>query len=198
MGILLDKKKKKVESLFNAAFDLFISKGIENTSISDITEKANVAKGTFYLYFKNKYDLSDKLISFKSKDIIRQAINTLSINDKENLNEKIIFITDYVINIFIKQPELLNFISKNLNWGILHRALEKDEEKNSIRQEFFNMIEEDESEFKEPEIMIYMILELINGICHNVILYKEPTDIETIKPFLYKDINAMIENHKIK
>lgn len=37
-----------------AAFALFTQKGINDTSISDIAKKANMAKGTFYLYFKDK------------------------------------------------------------------------------------------------------------------------------------------------
>ena len=38
----------------------FTSKGIQKTSISDIVEDAGVAKGTFYLYFKDKYDIRNK------------------------------------------------------------------------------------------------------------------------------------------
>ena len=57
MGKLDVKKKLKHESLLNTAFDLFTSQGIYKTSISDIVKKAGVAKGTFYLYFTDKYDL---------------------------------------------------------------------------------------------------------------------------------------------
>ena len=38
---------------------LFTTKGINSTAISDIVEKAGVAKGTFYLYFKDKYDIKN-------------------------------------------------------------------------------------------------------------------------------------------
>lgn len=51
------KKKQKKESLLNTAFELFLTKGLAKTTISDIVEKAGVAKGTFYLYFKDKYDI---------------------------------------------------------------------------------------------------------------------------------------------
>ena len=59
MGIIEDKKKLKLDALLDSAFSLFITKGIEKTSVSDITKKAKVAKGTFYLYFKNKYDYTE-------------------------------------------------------------------------------------------------------------------------------------------
>ena len=57
MGKVDENKKKKKEALFNTAYELFTTKGINATAISDIVEKAGVAKGTFYLYFKDKYDI---------------------------------------------------------------------------------------------------------------------------------------------
>ena len=55
MGKLESNKKKKEDALYNTAFELFTTKGTNKTTISDIVEKAGVAKGTFYLYFKDKY-----------------------------------------------------------------------------------------------------------------------------------------------
>ena len=66
MGKVDENKKKKKEALFNTAYELFTTKGINATAISDIVEKAGVAKGTFYLYFKDKYDIKNKLTAFKS------------------------------------------------------------------------------------------------------------------------------------
>ena len=51
MGKLESNKKKKKNALYTTAFDLFTTKGIAKTTISDIVESAGVAKGTFYLYF---------------------------------------------------------------------------------------------------------------------------------------------------
>ena len=65
MGKLESNKKKKKNALYTTAFDLFTTKGIAKTTISDIVESAGVAKGTFYLYFKDKYDIRNKLISHK-------------------------------------------------------------------------------------------------------------------------------------
>ena len=53
MGKLESNKKKKEDALYNTAFELFTTKGTNKTTISDIVEKAGVAKGTFYLYFKD-------------------------------------------------------------------------------------------------------------------------------------------------
>ena len=69
MNKVENKKKQKKDALLNAAFDIFTSIGINKTSISDIVQKAGVAKGTFYLYFADKYDLRNKLIAHKANKI---------------------------------------------------------------------------------------------------------------------------------
>ncbi len=46
MGKLELNKKKKKNALYNTAFELFTTKGLAKTTISDIVENAGVAKGT--------------------------------------------------------------------------------------------------------------------------------------------------------
>lgn len=63
MGKVDENKHQKMDALFQSAYDLFLNQGIEKTSISDIAKKAGVAKGTFYLYFADKYEIRDRLIA---------------------------------------------------------------------------------------------------------------------------------------
>jgi AcrR family transcriptional regulator len=42
------------ERLFRSALDLFAKKGFANTTVEDITEAADVGKGTFFNYFPSK------------------------------------------------------------------------------------------------------------------------------------------------
>ena len=69
MNKLEHNKQLKKEALFNTAFELFMTKGINKTTISDIVQKAGVAKGTFYLYFSDKYDVRNKLVSKKAGEL---------------------------------------------------------------------------------------------------------------------------------
>jgi AcrR family transcriptional regulator len=43
--------------LIDAARQLFIEQGYEQTAMSDIAKRANVAQGTFYIYFDSKQDV---------------------------------------------------------------------------------------------------------------------------------------------
>ena len=48
------KKEETKERIFKAAFALFKQRGVEATTVEDICEKADVAKGTFFNYFPHK------------------------------------------------------------------------------------------------------------------------------------------------
>ena len=84
MGKVDENKKKKKEALFNTAYELFTTKGINATAISDIVEKAGVAKGTFYLYFKDKYDIKNKLTAFNfiSKNLVMGALRSALLTEE--------------------------------------------------------------------------------------------------------------------
>jgi AcrR family transcriptional regulator len=56
------------ESLFRAALDLFASKGFADTTVEDITEAADVGKGTFFNYFPTKEHL---LLAFSDMQIAK-------------------------------------------------------------------------------------------------------------------------------
>jgi len=68
------KKIIKENKLLEAAYNLFIEKGITATAIDEIVKKAGVAKGTFYLYFKDKEDILEKLILKKKQRDCQKSI----------------------------------------------------------------------------------------------------------------------------
>jgi len=59
------------ESLFRAALDLFASKGFAETTVEDITEAADVGKGTFFNYFPSKDHL---LLAFSDMQIAKLQV----------------------------------------------------------------------------------------------------------------------------
>ena len=50
------------EQLAHAALKVFVRKGIDEATVSDITSEAGLGKGTFYLYFENKDAIIDELV----------------------------------------------------------------------------------------------------------------------------------------
>ena len=188
------------DSLLNTAFHLFTTKGLSKTSIAEISEKAGMAKGTFYLYFKDKYDIRNKLISHKSSQIFLNAAEAMKQEQIENFEDRIIFLCDHIINQLSENQILLNFISKNLSWGIFKEALTTNIQKEDIdfKEVYYKILKESGIEFRDPEVMLFLIVELVSSTCYSTILYKEPISIEELKPDLYQVIRSIIENHKKK
>ena len=124
MGKVDVNKQQKESSLLKTAFEFFTTKGFSKTSISDIAGKAGVAKGTFYLYFKDKYDIRNKLVAHKSSQLFMNAMKELQPELKKySFEEKMIRIVDNIINQLNDNQSLLTFISKNLSWGVFKSAL---------------------------------------------------------------------------
>ena len=125
-----EKKQIKKENLLSSAYNLFIKKGINDTSISDIVNEAGVAKGTFYLYFKDKWEIHEAVIIEKSKKLFNDAIIYTDKKNLLNFPDKIISIIDYIIDVLSNNKDLIKLINKNLSLGLYNKNIIKiiDEE----------------------------------------------------------------------
>lgn len=199
MGKLAEKKEKKRIALLNTAFELFTVKGFSQTSINDIVEKAGVAKGTFYLYFKDKDDIRNQLISSKASQIFKNAILETSHIPAPKFEERVIAIIDHILDNFEQDHTLLVFISKHLSWGIFKNALTASpvQNENSVQYLYTEFINASGHRFLDKELMIYMIIELVSGISYNAILFEQPKPIKAIKPFLYDAIRNIIHQFTV-
>jgi len=61
------------EQLLTAAREVFESKGYQAATVGAITEVANTAHGTFYLYFRNKEDVFAKVMADVIEELYQQA-----------------------------------------------------------------------------------------------------------------------------
>src|ERR1700677_383746 len=76
--------EERRDELMNAALRLFLKHGVGATTIEQITAGADVAKGTFYLYFSSKEDLRAALgerFAQKHLESIKTAVAELPEDD---------------------------------------------------------------------------------------------------------------------
>ena len=116
MGKVDDNKQQKLNALLNAAYDLFTTQSVEKTTIAEISKAADVAKGTFYLYFKDKYEIRNRLISHESSKLFKDAVAALekessAVSEEPAFEEKMIFIINYIVDALGGEHTLLTFIS---------------------------------------------------------------------------------------
>jgi len=95
MAIIVDKEQKRKDIALSCK-DLFISKGINNLTISQIAKKAGVGKGTIYDYFKNKEDIVFEIINILMADM--NAIKEQRINEAKTSKAKIKIFFDFFYN----------------------------------------------------------------------------------------------------
>ena len=190
-----DNKFIKEKNLYDAAYELFTTKGIYETSIDDIVKKAGVAKGTFYLYFMNKYDIIDKIILKKASGVIEKAVASTEEKKLEDYSDIVISALDYIIEFFKENKKLLKLIHKNLSWGIYRKALANPEEfkiMEDIRNFFMTVVYDNEIAVEEFENNLFMIIELTGSVCYSSIILEEPANIDTMKPALFRMIKKML------
>ena len=65
--------KSKKEQILDMSFSLFLEKGYDNTSISDILSKLDIARGTLYYHFESKEAIMDAIIERTAKNIVEEA-----------------------------------------------------------------------------------------------------------------------------
>ena len=85
-----EKTRKK---LLSAALEVFSEYGIDATTIDDITERADLGKGTFYRHFADKKEIATTLVE--------QAIDNLSCNflPQDNPPKEIEDMLEHLLNI---------------------------------------------------------------------------------------------------
>ena len=194
MGKVEENKKQKKDLLLKTAFRLFTEKGFSKTTISDIVQEAGLAKGTFYLYFQDKYDLRNELIVFKAGQLFDDAHRALETSHASGFEEELLFITDYIIDCFRSQHALMEFVAKNLSWGIFQNTFSDTGFLTS--QKFYEHFLESMLKYgvhcDTPELMLFTIIELIGSTSYNCILYSQPVPIEEYLPYLHSILRQII------
>ena len=58
----MKKGEKRKQELLRIAYEMFLTKGYENTSVDEIISEAGIAKGTYYYYFDSKEHMLEEVI----------------------------------------------------------------------------------------------------------------------------------------
>lgn len=105
----------------NAAEHLFLTKGFLETTVSEIVSQADVAKGTFYHYFKSKDEILEALRERymtwylgKIDDALKEKVDSQAMlsqwceSSVQYYVEKDVFMTCYFMKVFIRVATYMN------------------------------------------------------------------------------------------
>lgn len=189
----IDKRKR----ILDASFNLFSTVGYSKTSIDQIINDANVAKGTFYLYFKDKSDLYDNLIIKIANDIFKDAA-FLTSGKYNNYTDRFIKIVDIIIDIFDKNPNTLIVIKKNLSWELINRAIQHPYN-HKVRQLIIDfksyVVDLGFSEYSSNQLL-YMIVDIVVSVSYSSLII-DKLNTSDFKPLIRSSIKALIHQNQI-
>lgn len=104
MGTRMDRKKEEKRNIIlDTAEKLIARKGFHNMTMDQVAMKADVAKGTVYLYFKNKESLSAAVNARINKELNYHIKEKMDLYKKGS--ERIVASETAVIEFSLKNPQ---------------------------------------------------------------------------------------------
>lgn len=127
----LQRERRRGEIL-SAARHLFATRGYHATSIADIIEAADVARGTFYLYFDSKYAIFAELVDNVAASI-RAGIRRVELTPGADSAEvQLLANASWLLSLPKNEPEMLRIL--------LWQASGLDQEMDSKLASFYDEI----------------------------------------------------------
>lgn len=114
------REKKTKRNIKNAFIELRSRKSLERISVKELSELAEISKATFYLHYRDIYDLSDQL----QKEVIQDVLNSLEQPD--------LFLTDpaaftaSLFHVFHAHQALIEVLFSGSQSSVLPLSIEKE------------------------------------------------------------------------
>lgn len=181
MSKIEEKKLEKYRSLLDAAYELSAHKELMTVSIDEIVKSAGVAKGTFYLYFKDKYDLISKLILDRVSSFMNEEnISDSGLESISGIQAHISLLVTETAKFLKKNMTLTRLIDKNVhicvNAVIENRTGAFKKRYDLIRAELLSQgLGEEEADAK-----LYLFLDMIVSSCCNALIRKTPLSLDKV------------------
>lgn len=199
MPTAFENKLAKRKRILESAYSLFITKSVSSTAIDDVVKMAGVAKGTFYLYFKDKYDLLDQIIYEKSASVIISGLDIIkNRSDFPSLGfeEKILLFVDYMTGYLSDNKELSVLLNKNLSRCFRYITTDEKSENSELLERVMKIFTENGYSREKALSSIYLIAEMIGSICCDLILGSAPFKFEQMYPDIKMLISTVLEAGK--
>ncbi len=194
------RKLEKKMKIIDTAFSLFKNSSVNSTAIDDIVKAAGIARGTFYLYFKDKNDLLEQIIIYKSTESIKTVIkNTFSpdIVKEKDFYEMLRSFLNCFIDFLIDNREILPVVTKNLSSCIKNLPEIHDKE----IQIFYERFMEYMTGFGyTPELAhktIFIVIDMTGSVCADAITQCKPYPIEEIRDTVVESAICIIRNNAV-
>ena len=165
---MMSKKILKRESIIRAAIEVFSNKDFKTASISEIAQKAGVANGTIYQYFRNKEDLFFSIPIEKTNEFRHQLdLHLEGISGALNKIRKFVW---YYLYFFKTNPEYGRILMLEMR---VSKSFVKTETygflKQSVGQVMDIIMEGQKEGVIRKDVEIYVLRHLILGTLEHIV-----------------------------
>lgn len=125
-------RQRRREQVLRAAKDVFSKKGFHKASVADIIQRARIARGTFYLYFKNKRDIFHCLLESLLQELDHR-IETIEVGKgKPPPLEQLGANLHRVLTLALEEPQLIQIL--------FHHAVGLDKDLDRMLDRFYEKV----------------------------------------------------------
>jgi len=192
--MVLDKQKDTKKKILDSAFNVFVSNGYNDTTMSHIVRESGLSKGAIYHYYSSKKELFASLIDhweifsfpdFYSKD-----------NKNESAEDTLIRFADTVYDVFCSKPDV--FLAEIEFWALANKDREIKERSKILYDKILTLFElvlnkgVRNNEFKsiDTEIIAMELLSVFQGINWFCLF---GGDKSTVKKYLKQSVEVILK-----
>jgi len=154
--------------IIDAAIEVFSRNGFQNSTISQIARRANVAEGTIYQYFRNKEDLFFSIPIDKTKEFFNELeLHLEGIHGAENKIRKFVWYYFYHLQ---ENPEYARALMLEMRVNRNFAKTKTFEPYRPLTHKILEIIEEGQEEgIIRGDVNSFMIRHLILGLLEHIV-----------------------------
>lgn len=195
---IVEKKEEKRKALLNSAYFLFTEKGISNTSIAQICEKAGVAKGTFYLYFKDKEGILKALNMKLSHQLLSDAYFYMKKHKQDEFVENIVVMAKYLIRRMKKDTDLVLMMKKDFIWDVTEKTFMTMDDPliHDIREEILHYATATNQNVTSLLVKLFSMISMIFSVSYSCLIDHLPGEMNIAEKEIYDMIRSVFSAQK--
>ena len=189
-----ESKEKRINDITDAAMEIFLKKGYENTTMESIAKKAGISKGGLYHHFKSK----DMVLVFVNQKI-SEKLEKIAYESVEmpSVKEGLLFYIENYLRYWLKHPVETTFLFLSItkildNFELLKYYQQFTGDYMKYMEEAFKMgIETGEFIPHDARTSAVTLVAALDGVICYIILDEQLNLEEVVKRFEEKFINPI-------
>ena len=194
MASITENKLAKRSKILDAANRLFLDGSFADTAIDDVVKVAGVAKGTFYLYFRDKYDLLDQIVVRRAAEIMSEkcrALREIAAAQPMTAAEQAIFLADATIDYLQSHKQEAALLDKRFSICFAADAEQSGAFRDAVDY-LSDLLQSDGETCEQTQQKLYLLGNMVLYTACDAVLGAKPYTVEQIRPMLHTMIVHML------